>query len=127
LTELIESLDTIAGAHGVGRMAGERAVIESPAWTALGIAHRELETHTLGEDLVLFKNQLARLYADAMVSGCWFSDTREGIGAFVTILQKRVTGTVTLRLLKGQTVVVGCGPAGSTSTFPVVPPRKVVA
>ena len=127
MSELIESLDTIAGAHGVGRVAGERAVIESPAWTALAIAHRELETHTLGEDLVLVKRQLARLYADAMMSGRWFSDTREAIGAFVTILQKRVTGTVTHRLLKGETVVVGCGPAGSTSTFPVVPRRKVVA
>lgn len=125
--ELIESLDTIAGAHGVGRVVNEHAVVESPAWTVLAIAHRELECHAFGDDLVRLKEQLTRLYADAMVSGRWFSDTREAIAAFVTILQQRVTGTVTLRLLKGQTVVVGCGPAGSPSSFPVVPPRKVVA
>jgi argininosuccinate synthase len=127
MTELMESLETIAGAHGVGRRTGEASAAESPAATVLAMAHRELERNTLGEDLALFKEQLARLYADAMVSGRWFSDVREAIDAFVTILQKRVTGTATVRLLKGQCVVVGCAPAGSSSEFPTVRPRKVVA
>jgi argininosuccinate synthase len=127
MTELVESLDTIAGAHGVGRVVSEGAVGESPAWTVLATAHRELEARTLGEDLVRLKEQLARLYSDAMVGGRWFSDTREAIGAFVSIVQKRVTGTVTLRLLKGQTVVVGCAPAGPVSTTPGLSPRKVGA
>jgi argininosuccinate synthase len=127
MTELVESLDTIAGAHGVGRVVSEDVVVESPAWTVLAIAHRELESRTLGDDLVRLKEQLARLYSGAMVSGRWFSDTREAIAAFVSILQKRVTGTVTLRLLKGQTDVVGCGPAGPDARSSVVSERKVIA
>lgn len=126
LAELVESLDTIAGAHGVGRNVSGEMAVESPAWTVLAIAHRELEAQTLGEDLIRLKELLARLYSDAMVNGRWFSDTREAIGAFVSILQKRVTGKVTLRLLKGQTVVAGRGPSGPTSV-PPVPQRKVVA
>lgn len=127
MTELIESLDTIAGAHGVGRILGDDVVAESPAWTVLAIAHRELEARTLGDDLVALRTQLARLYSDAALNGRWCADTREAIGAFVSILQKRVTGTVTLRLLKGEATVIGSGPAGSPSTTGVVPPRKVVA
>jgi argininosuccinate synthase len=127
MTELVESLDTIAGAHGVGRVVSEDVVTESPAWTVLATAHRELEVRTLGEDLARVKAQLVRLYSDAMMSGRWFSDTREAIAAFVSILQKRVNGTVTLRLLKGGTVVAGCTPAGPVSTTPVLSPRKVGA
>ena len=115
MTELIESLETIAGAHGVGRSAAARAAIESPAATVLAIAHQELEARSLGDDLAGFKAQLSRTYADALLSGRWFSDLREGIDAFVRVVQSRVTGTVTLRLLKGQCVVTACVPARPAS------------
>lgn len=105
----------------------ESVAVESPAWSVLAIAHRELEAQTLGGDLVRLKEQLARVYADAMTNGRWFSDTREAIGAFVSILQKRVTGKVTLRLLKGQIHVEGRGPAGAPSIPGAVSHRKVIA
>lgn len=111
ITELIESLETIAGAHGVGRRVASDAAVESPAATVLAIAHRELEARSLGDDVAGFKAQLSRTYADALLSGRWFSDLREGIDAFVRLVQPRVTGTVTLRLLKGQCTVTACAPA----------------
>lgn len=107
MTELIESLETIAGAHGVGRYASGGAALETPAACVLSIAHDVLERGVLGGDLTQLKRQLSAVYSEALLGGRWFSDMREAIDAFVRIVQPRVTGTVKLRLLKGQTSVVG--------------------
>ena len=86
LLELIESLETIAGAHGVGRidmvenrLAGIKAreVYEAPAAVVLHTAHKELEKLVIPRDLERVKHDLGRIYADLVYSGRWFSHTRE--------------------------------------------------
>lgn len=102
IIEMIESLETIAGAHGVGRMPAGGRVIEAPAAVVLQVAHRELESLIVGADLAALKAELARLYAETIVSGRWFSDLREAIDAFVGVVQTRVTGSVRVTLARGR-------------------------
>jgi argininosuccinate synthase len=113
MAELIESLETIAGAHGIGRFRAEGVVCEAPAALVLAIAHRELETRLLGNDLARLKQELAAIYSDALLNGGWFSDIRAAIDAFARIVQPRVSGTVGLQLRKGQVSVVSCETARS--------------
>ena len=116
LLELIESLEILAGAHGVGRidvvenrLAGIKAreVYEAPAAVVLHTAHKELEKLVIPRDLERVKHDLSRIYADLVYSGGWFSHTRETIDAFVAAVQPRVTGAVRLKLFKGDCRIVG--------------------
>ena len=116
LTELINSLETIAGAHGVGRIdmvenrlvgIKSREIYEAPAATVLHTAHRELEAMVLPKDLERLKGDLGRVYADLVYNGLWFAPMREAIDAFVSNVQKRVTGTTRLKLYRGDCRVVG--------------------
>lgn len=124
LIEMIESLETLAGAHGVGRATltsdiDGASVIETPAGFVLAAAHRELEAAVLGSDLANLKNALACTYAEVIASGRWFSAIREAIDAFAALLQPRVTGTVRVKLHKGECVVVdrqSQNQAGSTAS-----------
>lgn len=116
LTELIHSLDTIAGAHGVGRIdmvenrlvgIKSREIYEAPAATVLHAAHRELESLVVPKDLERLKDGLGRTYADLVYNGLWFTPAREAIDAFVGKVQERVTGTTRLKLYRGDCRVVG--------------------
>ena len=116
LTELVNSLETIAGAHGVGRIdmvenrlvgIKSREIYEAPAATLLHAAHRELEALVIPKDLERLKTQLAVTYADLVYNGLWFTPTREAIDAFVGTVQQRVTGTTRLKLYRGDCRVVG--------------------
>ena len=116
LLELIESLDTIAGAHGVGRIdmvenrlvgIKSREIYEAPAAVVLHTAHRELERLVIPRDLERIKHDLGRAFADLVYNGQWFSPTREAIDAFVAAVQPRVTGSVRLKLFKGDCRIVG--------------------
>jgi len=116
LTELVNSLETIAGAHGVGRIdmvenrlvgIKSREIYEAPAATVLHAAHRELEALVIPKDLERLKTDLAVTYADLVYNGLWFTPTREAIDAFVTNVQRRVTGTTRLKLYRGDCRVVG--------------------
>ena len=116
LTELIHSLETIAGAHGVGRIdmvenrlvgIKSREIYEAPAATLLHAAHRELESLVIPKDLERLKDSLGRTYADLVYNGLWFTPTREAIDAFVAKVQGRVTGTTRLKLYRGDCRVVG--------------------
>ncbi|HXW08636.1 MAG TPA: argininosuccinate synthase [Vicinamibacterales bacterium] len=116
LAELIESIETIAGAHGVGRIdmmenrlvgIKSREIYEAPAAVLLHAAHRELQTLVIARDLERLAHQLARAYADLVYNGLWFSQLREAIDAFVRAIQPRVTGAVRLKLFKGGFRVVG--------------------
>jgi len=116
LVELIGSLETIAGAHGVGRIdmvenrlvgIKSREIYEAPAAVALHAAHRELEGFVIPRDLERLKHELGRTYADLVYNGLWLSPTREAIDAFVANVQKGVTGTVRLKLFKGNCTIVG--------------------
>jgi len=115
-TEIIASVSTIAGAHGVGRIdmvenrlvgIKSREVYEAPAAVVLHAAHRELESFVSPRDLSRIKQELALKYADLVYNGLWFSPVREAIDAFVATIQPRVTGTIRLRLFKGVCRVVG--------------------
>ena len=116
MPELIESLETIAGAHGVGRWNDGAAIIEAPAVAVLTAAHRALEALVVGDDLAALKAQLAGVYAHVLTTGEWFSSRREAIDAFAAIVQRRVTGSVRLELLKGScTVAFRTSPHAATS------------
>jgi argininosuccinate synthase len=116
LIELIESVETIAGAHGVGRIdmvenaasgAKSREIYEAPAAVVLHTAHSELETLVIPRELERLAHDLGRAYADLVYNGRWFSPTREAIDAFMSTIQPRVTGAVRLKLFKGDCRVVG--------------------
>jgi argininosuccinate synthase len=116
LTELIGSLETIAGVHGVGRIdmvenrlvgIKSREIYEAPAGIVLHNAHRELEGMVIPKDLQRLKQRLAQEYADIVYNGLWFAPTREALDAFVANVQQRVTGIVRLKLYKGDCRVVG--------------------
>jgi argininosuccinate synthase len=115
LVELVQSLETIAGAHGVGRIdrvgngrgARSRTVHEVPAALALHRAHRELQTFVTPPELARVTADLSAAYADLIDAGLWFSPTREAIDALVAKVQESVTGTIRLKLFKGDCHVVG--------------------
>ena len=104
--EMIESLETIAGAHGVGRRDDGAQIVEAPAVAVLHAAHGALVAAVVGEDLARLRLELAGLYAAALQRGDWFEPTRESIDALAGIIQRRVTGSVRLELLKGSCRVV---------------------
>jgi argininosuccinate synthase len=138
LIELIESVETIAGAHGVGRIdmvenatsgAKSREIYEAPAAVVLHTAHSELEKLVVPRELERLGHDLGRAYADLVYNGRWFSQTREAIDAFMRTIQPRVGGTVRLKLFKGDCRVVGRRsplaletPVSSTS--PLQPPTS---
>lgn len=120
-TELIDSLTTIAGAHGVGRLdiienrlmdTKSREIYEVPAAFLLHLAHKELEGFVTSTATNRFKHFVAVQYADLVYSGAWFTPLREALEAFVEKIQERVTGTIRLKLFKG-----GCHVVGRESPF----------
>jgi argininosuccinate synthase len=119
LVDLIVSLTTIAGAHGVGRLdlvettsAGRcRRVYEAPAAVVLHAAHRELTKLASSRDLDRFARQVRAHYADLICHGLWFTPFREALDAFVDKVQERVTGDVRLKLFKGACRTAGRKPA----------------
>ena len=99
--ELVESLNRIAGAHGVGRLdlvenrlvgIKSRGVYETPAGTVLHLAHREIERLVLDRDTLHFKQSVSVRYAQLIYDGLWFSTLREALAAFVDFTEQEVTG-----------------------------------
>jgi argininosuccinate synthase len=121
LVDLIISLRTIAGAHGVGRLdmvesgpAGRcRKVYEAPAAVVLHAAHKELTKLAVSRDLERFGRQARINYADLICHGLWFTPFREALDAFVDKVQERVTGEVRLKLFKGACRTAGRKPAAT--------------
>jgi argininosuccinate synthase len=114
--EMVETLNRIAGAHGVGRLdlvenrlvgIKSRGVYETPAGTVLHCAHRELERLVLDRDTLHFKQSISVRYAQLIYDGLWFSTLREALAAFVDFTEQEVTGEVRLRLFKGRVDVLG--------------------
>jgi argininosuccinate synthase len=114
--DLIAALNTIGGKHGVGvvdlvedRMVGmkSRGVYETPGGSLLYTAHSELEQLILDRKTLAAKDLIAPRYADLVYEGRWWTTEREAYDAFVNVTQERITGTVSLRLFKGSTQVVG--------------------
>jgi argininosuccinate synthase len=116
LAELVARLDSLAGAHGFGRLdmvenrlvgIKSREIYEVPAALALIIAHRDLEDLVLPRELSHFKRGLERKFADMAYFGGWFDPLMDALRAFMAETQKRVTGEVRLKLYKGSCSVTG--------------------
>ena len=116
LVELINSLETIASAHGIGRidmlenhLGGTKAreIYEAPAAVLLHAAHSELQKYVTPRDLARLASDLGVKYADLVYNGLWYTPTREAIDALVTKVQERVSGAIRLKLFKGDFRVVG--------------------
>jgi argininosuccinate synthase len=116
LVDLISELGALAGANAVGRIdmvedrlvgIKSREIYEAPAALAILAAHRELETLTLTRDVLRFKTTVEQRYAELAYEGLWFTPLKSALDAFVAETQKTVTGTVRLKLYKGNSTIVG--------------------
>ncbi|MEX2117731.1 MAG: argininosuccinate synthase [Bacteroidota bacterium] len=114
--DLIDKLNTIAGANAVGRMdlienrlvgIKSREVYEAPGAVTLHFAHRELERLTLEKEVMHFKAKIALDYANLIYNGLWFSPLRKALDAFIDETQKVVNGIVRLKLYKGNIEISG--------------------
>lgn len=119
--ELIEVLNKYGAENGIGivdmvenRLVGmkSRGVYETPGGTILYTAHRELELLCIDRDTLHYKDIVAQKFAELVYYGQWYTPLRESLSAFVDVTQKNVTGTVRLKLYKGN-----CMPAGSKSDY----------
>ena len=115
-TEIIWKLNEIGGKNGIGlldivenRLVGMkcRGVYETPGGTILYKAHRVLESLCLDKMTAHKKQELSVCYAELLYNGQWYSPLREALTAFVTSTQKTVTGTVRLKLYKGNIINAG--------------------
>ena len=114
--EIIRQLNEVAGRHGIGRVdlvenrfvgMKSRGVYETPGGTILLHAHRQLETLTMDRDLMHLRDSLIPRYAELIYYGFWYAPEREALQAFIDQSQSTVTGTVRLKLYKGNVITVG--------------------
>jgi argininosuccinate synthase len=107
---LIETLNDIAAANGVGRIdlvenrlvgIKSRGAYETPGGTLLILAHRELEALCIDRETAHYQELLSLRYAELVYYGLWFTPLREALDAFFASTQQRVTGSIGLRLYKG--------------------------
>ena len=113
---LIAELTRLAGEHGVGRIdhvenrlvgIKSREIYEAPAATVLLAAHKALEALVLSKEQLRFKEKVALEYADLIYNGLWFTRYHEDLAAYVESTQRYVTGSVRVRLFRGEAAVVG--------------------
>jgi argininosuccinate synthase len=112
--EMIEFLNKVGGENGIGvidiienRLVGmkSRGVYETPGGTLLLAAHEELEHLTVDKATFHYKQLIAQKYAELVYDGLWFSPLREALDAFIDVTQENVTGSVKLKLYKGNIMV----------------------
>ncbi len=118
---LLKKLNELGGANGIGiddivenRLVGmkSRGVYETPGGTILYAAHKELEYICLDKQTLHYKMEVANKFAELVYDGLWYTPLREALSAFVDSTQETVTGTVRLKLYKGN-----CTPAGAKSPY----------
>ena len=111
--ELVEYLNKLGGENGIGlldivenRLVGmkDRGVYETPGGTILYKAHQCLEMITIDKDTAHMKSKLAVDFADLVYNGKWFTPLREALSAFADKTQEHVTGSVKLKLYKGNMI-----------------------
>lgn len=103
--DLVQSLGTIAGAHGVGRIRQGDAWVEAPAATVLLTAHGALQTAIWDDEVRDFAELVNRRYAEVIAQGGWFRPIRDALDASVASLQRDVTGVVALRVYRTEVTV----------------------
>lgn len=113
---LLAKLNRLGGTNGIGRVdmvenryvgMKSRGVYETPGGTILHSAHRALESITLDREVMHLKDSLITRYAELVYYGYWFSPEREILQRTIDESQKNITGTVRLKLYKGNCIVVG--------------------
>src|SRR6266850_3759934 len=113
---LLTRLNELGKANGIGRIdlvenrfvgMKSRGIYETPGGTILHAAHRAMESITLDRGAAHLKDEIMPRYAELIYNGFWFSPEREMLQALIDKSQDNVTGTVRLKLYKGNTTVVG--------------------
>jgi len=113
---LLERLNALGGANGVGRVdlvenrfvgMKSRGVYETPGGTILHIAHRALESITMDREVMHLRDSLVPKFSELVYYGFWYSPEMDMLKAAVESSQKSVTGTVRVKLYKGNVVVLG--------------------
>ena len=114
--QVMKLLNKLAGKHGVGRVdivenrfvgMKSRGVYETPGGTILLQGHRNMESLTMDRELAHLRDSLIPRYAELIYNGFWYAPEREALQALIDDSQKTVTGTVRLRLYKGNVTTVG--------------------
>jgi argininosuccinate synthase len=113
---VMKTLNRLGGKHGIGRVdmvenryvgMKSRGVYETPGGAILHFAHRQMETLTLDREVMHLRDSLIPRYAELVYYGYWFSPERLALQALVTESQKNVSGTVRLKLYKGNIMAAG--------------------
>jgi argininosuccinate synthase len=113
---LVQRVHDLAGQHGIGRIdhienrlvgIKSREVYEAPAAMVLLKAHQALEDLVLAKEQLRFKARVAAEYADLIYNGLWFTGMRQDFAAYVKSTQRYVTGTIRVKLFKGNCQIVG--------------------
>lgn len=114
--QLLQQLNQLAGNHGVGRIdmlenrlvgIKSREIYEVPALWVLIQAHRDLESLTLTADVTHYKRGIEETFSQLIYNGLWYSPLKAALDAFIQQTQERVTGTVRVKLFKGNAAIVG--------------------
>ena len=113
---LLTELNRLGGENGIGRLdlvenrfvgMKSRGIYETPGGTVLHVAHRAMESITLDRGAAHLKDELMPRYAELLYNGFWFSPEREMLQAMIDKSQEQVSGTVRLKLYKGNVIVEG--------------------
>jgi len=116
LPELILNMNKVGGENGVGRVdmvenrlvgIKSREIYECPGATILLKAYQALESLVIPRELSHFKEIISHKYSELAYYGLWFSALKEALDGFVKVVKEKVTGTVKVKLYKGNCVVVG--------------------
>jgi argininosuccinate synthase len=122
--QVMDELNELGGKHGVGRVdmvenrfvgMKSRGVYETPGGTILFTAHRKMESLTMDREVMHLRDSLLTKYSTLVYNGFWFAPERLAIQALVTESQKNVTGTVRVKLYKGN--VIGAGVKSPVSLY----------
>jgi argininosuccinate synthase len=113
---VMQTLNKLGGKHGIGRVdlvenrfvgMKSRGVYETPGGAILHFAHRQIETLTMDREVMHLRDTLIPKYSELVYYGFWFSPERLALQALVTESQKNVTGTVRVKLYKGNVICAG--------------------
>jgi argininosuccinate synthase len=113
---VMRKLNQLGGKHGVGRVdivenrfvgMKSRGVYETPGGAILHFAHRQIETITLDREVMHIRDSLIPKYSELVYNGFWYAPEREMLQALITESQRNVTGTVKVKLYKGNLMIAG--------------------
>lgn len=122
--QVMDKLNELGGKHGIGRVdmvenrfvgMKSRGVYETPGGTILFTAHRKMESLTMDREVMNLRDSLLTRYSTLVYNGFWFAPERLALQALVTESQKNVTGTVRVKLYKGN--VIGAGVKSPVSLY----------